>query len=247
MAIKPRFDIAAFPDQALFSRILAYHWLRYEMGCYMVTFERHPFAYHLRPDVLGMNKRRLLIEVEVKISLSDMKADLEKRHRQAATMVSEFRRQTPAVPSYLYYMVSPHLVGDALEVLPPHVGVISRHPTSLSGHTGFPAIVLHRKAVKLHDKRLSPRAVADMVRDLAGTMASLLTDMAYILRGHPELIHNGHLDYDEQRVHARENLPVPGKMSTKEVRLDTGSRTGKPMTKSEVASVWKERQKRLGN
>jgi hypothetical protein len=233
-----------FPDVTVFYRTLAFMWLRYEQGCYMITFERHPYSdrddVRDKPDVLGLTKRRRLIEVELKVSLVDMKKDLQKPHRLG--IVNDIGRQFPSSPSHLYYMVPAHLAGDALEILPPYTGILSPHPFLRDAYSGFPAVAVHRKSTPLHDSKVSTRVIADMARDLSGTMASLLTEMTYILRDHPEYIHNGRLDFDLNRIHAAAELPKPFTVTPPAAILDDGSRSGKQMSKSEVARVWKERK-----
>lgn len=238
-----RLDEKDFPAITVFYRTLAFLWLRYEQGCYVVTFERHPWRGDLKPDVLGMNKRRRLVEIELKVSLTDMKRDLDKQHRIRTTQ--DIMRDVPGSPSLLYYFVPPALVGDALELLPAYAGVLSPHPYLRDAHSGFPAVALHRRATKLHDKPISLRAMLDMVRDLSGTQASLLTEMLHILRSHPEHIHNGRLGYDIDRVLAAEKLPTPARVTPSEAVLDHGERTGKKLSKSQVQDMFKQRQKQL--
>lgn len=227
-----------FPDITVFYRTLAYLWLRYEQGCYIITFERVPYGgnYAAKPDVLGMNKRRRLLEVEIKVSLADMKNDLVKKHRMGVT--ADVLRQNPTSPSRLYYFVPAHLVGDALELLPTYVGILSPHPHLRDSHSGFPAVALHRRATALHDKPVSVRTAVDMVRDLSGTMASLLTEMTYILRSHPEHIRNGRLDFDADRVHAAEKLPVPFAVTPPQAILDDGTRAGRAVARTDLAPEW---------
>lgn len=234
-----------FPELTILYRTLAYMWLRYEQGCYMITFERHPYSdrTNAKPDVLGLNKRRRLIEVEIKVSLSDMKNDLAKPHRMNTGW--DIMKTSPTSPTRLYYFVPPRLVADALAILPAYTGVLSVHPYLRDSHSGFPAVALHRRAVALHDNKVSMRTAVDMARDLAGTMTSLLTEMVYILQHHPEHIHNGRLDFDAKRVHAAEKLPKPFTVTPPAAVLDDGSRSGKHVAKADVASVWRERQKEL--
>jgi len=240
-----RLNEKEFPDITVFYRTLAYMWLRYEQGCYVITFERHPYSdrVNAKPDVLGLTKRKRLIEIELKVSLVDMKKDLQKPHRLG--IVNDIGRQLPSSPSHLYYMVPAHLVGDATTILPPYTGIISPHPFMRDAYSGFPAVAVHRRSTALHDNPVSTRVIADMVRDLSGTMASLLTEMTYILRDHPEHIHNGRLDFDRNRVHAAAELPKPGSVTPPAAVLDDGSRAGKHLSKSEIAHIWKDRKAAL--
>lgn len=234
-----------FPDITVFYRTLAYMWLRYEQGCYVVTFERHPYdeVTSEKPDVLGLTKRRRLIEVELKVSSADLKKDLQKRHR--ANIQNNIMRHRAIAPSRLYYMVPAHLVGEALAILPPHTGVISPHRALRDSHSGFPAVALHRRATALHDEPVSVQTAVRMVRDLSGTMTSLLTELVYLLRAHPDLIHGGRLNFDAKRVHENERLPQPFKVTPPQAILDHGDRTGHQVQKADVDRQWRERQREL--
>lgn len=83
-------------------------WLRYEKGCFMVAWERSPFGDHCyRPDVVGIEKRWRLIEVEVKHSVGDFKANGKKRGLKLAW---QFPWQFWfAVPEEIANKVEPHL------------------------------------------------------------------------------------------------------------------------------------------
>lgn len=59
-------------------------WLRYEKGCFLVCWERSPLFTDCRPDIVGVEKRWRVIEVEVKHSLSDFKANQNKRGLKTA-------------------------------------------------------------------------------------------------------------------------------------------------------------------
>lgn len=60
---------------------IALRWLLYEKKCHAALYERSPCScLWSRPDVLGVTKARFLIEVEVKRSLSDFKANSKKHH-----------------------------------------------------------------------------------------------------------------------------------------------------------------------
>lgn len=87
-------------------------WLRYERGCFLVCWERSPFGeHHYRPDVVGVEKRWRLVEVEVKHSLADFKANGSKR---GLRMAWQFPWQFWfAVPSALAPKVRPLLPDGA--------------------------------------------------------------------------------------------------------------------------------------
>lgn len=65
-------------------------------------------------DMLVLDKSNRLTEVEIKISKSDLKADLSKRHGHASSIISR-----------LVYAVPDDLVEIASQILPNSVGIIS--------------------------------------------------------------------------------------------------------------------------
>lgn len=153
-------------------RALAYEYLRYETGAYLVAFERSPLGG--KPDVIGLDKRRMLHEVEIKISKQDFNHDAKKPHR--AKLMQNLERAYPRVPSTLSYLVPAKLVNHVLENAPPYAGVLTPNSVKLNSYTGMPTLTVLRKPTRLHDQRLSIRNCILMMRDLSGSMASLLRD-----------------------------------------------------------------------
>lgn len=153
-------------------RALAYEYLRYEHGCYAVAFERSPLGD--KPDVVGLDKRRQMREIEIKISKADFNRDAHKPHR--IKLMDKLQRQYPRVHNYLYYLVPSKLVNHVLENAPKHAGVLTPNALKLNPFTGLPTLSLLRQATRLHDQKLSVRDSIMMLRDVSGTMASLLRD-----------------------------------------------------------------------
>ena len=70
-------------------RYRAAEWLRYERRCPIIAFERPPQSWgSYRPDVLGITRGRALIEVEIKVTLSDFHWCLRMAENQSGTLVS---------------------------------------------------------------------------------------------------------------------------------------------------------------
>lgn len=71
------------------------------------------FSHEL--DLLIVRKSGYAIEVEIKVSKSDLKKDAQKRHqhRDRLDRIKE-----------LYFAVPDHLVADCMEYAPPHAGII---------------------------------------------------------------------------------------------------------------------------
>lgn len=161
------------PMNAKTLRALAFTWMRYEQSGIMVTFERSPYSSRILPDVLGLDKRRLLTEIEIKISKADFDKDMKKKHR--THLLEEIAKFRPRAPNFLYYLVPPKLVNHVLENAPSFAGVLTVD-ARMDTYSGLPTLTILRKAVRLHDQRLSIKNSIVMARDMSGTMASLLRD-----------------------------------------------------------------------
>lgn len=100
--------------------LIAMRWLRFEKRCMLVMTERSPRVWSCgRPDVIGVTCARYVIEVEVKRSLSDFRADGRKRHR----IVREHYLER--MPKLFYYMVPVALRDAVLAELPEWAGLLT--------------------------------------------------------------------------------------------------------------------------
>jgi hypothetical protein len=81
----------------------AMRWLRFEKRCPLAFFERGPRSS--RPDVLGVLNSRYMVEIEIKRSASDFKADAKKWH------IANRADYLPRWPRWFYYLVTPEIVG----------------------------------------------------------------------------------------------------------------------------------------
>lgn len=172
MAKRKCAPVGNVPMTARTLRALAYEYLRYECGCYMVTFERSPYGG--KPDVLGLDRYRRLFELEIKVDKADFDRDAKKPHRM--NLLKQLSKYRPTVHNYLAYLVPLELVEHVRENAPSYAGIITVNATKLSPYTGFPTLEVIRPPIRLHDNRLSMRHCAVMARDMSGTMASLLRD-----------------------------------------------------------------------
>lgn len=172
---KSRSEIVAdLPMTAKTLRTLGFSWLRYTQSCWLVAFERSPYSARNLPDVLGLNKKRQLIEIEIKVDKADFDKDNKKKHRQR--MLDELSKFQPRAVNYFYYLVPPKLVNHVMENVPEHAGVLTVNALEFDPYTGFPVLTVLKPALRLHDNRLSIKNTVVMARDMAGTMASLLRD-----------------------------------------------------------------------
>ncbi len=140
----------------------AMEWLRYGKLCHIVTRERGQRIG--RPDVLAVNAKGFLVEIEVKRTLADFKRDAAKPQRTNPS-------QSPNVRQFSY-LVPPELVVKVQPLLPPGAGLLTLGPqTSL--HTGLPEVVVVRQASpRLKVKPLTPKRIWELTRDMAGALVT---------------------------------------------------------------------------
>lgn len=164
------------PASAKIYRCLAAEWLRYDHGCYLVAMERSPWTTKALPDVLGLDAKRSLIEVEIKVSRSDFLADAAKPHRR--NLLNNIVGRMPTAPQYLYYLVPPALVDCVREHAPELAGILTPSDSQFSPHSGLPLLQMVRPATRLHGFKLPIKQCHIMARDMAGTLSSLARDYA---------------------------------------------------------------------
>jgi hypothetical protein len=117
----------------------AFYWLRFDKKCPIVLFERSPRIYWGRPDVLGVGKDRFLLEIEIKRSMADFRANQEKTH------VANRPRIIRRWPRLYWFLVPKALVAKVIPELPEYAGLLTEGPgTSLDYST--PVIEVVRKA-----------------------------------------------------------------------------------------------------
>lgn len=143
-----------------FLEVSAMEWLRYVRNCHVVMLERGQGTG--RPDVLAVNARRFLTEVEVKRSLSDFRRDALKPQRQNP------RKHAPQIRQ-LYYSVPPELVEKVQPILPPDCGLLTLS-RQLSGFTGLPeTVVVVPAAIRAWAKPVTEERLWTLVRDMAAS------------------------------------------------------------------------------
>lgn len=93
--------------------IFAMNFLRFEKRCPVALFERSPRPGIGEPDVLGITRDRHLLEIEIKRSYSDFRANEKKAHlsiRFKSQFQLEAERFAPRWPKQFWYLVPPELV-----------------------------------------------------------------------------------------------------------------------------------------
>lgn len=129
-------------------------------------------------DILVVDKKRFLTEVEVKTSLADLKRDGKKRkHRRFSITESDY---LGPYPTHLFYFAVPEeIVEQALEICRnqyPYAGVLSCEGISDYG------VTVRRAAKALSQHRLSFPRILVMIRSQSGTLCRTLNEMASMKR-----------------------------------------------------------------
>lgn len=90
--------------------LMALRWLRFQKRCPLAFLERGPRnPYGRRPDALGITPARYMVEIEIKRSVSDFRADSKKPHIVFRdSLINRW-------PKWFYYLVPPSIV-DKVQV-----------------------------------------------------------------------------------------------------------------------------------
>lgn len=93
-------------------------WLWLQKNCHYVIEQRSPRCMNGEPDVMGVTKARYLVEIEIKRSLHDFKADAKKWHRVNRLLYLKSQ------PRWVYYLVPERLAEEALKITPEWAGLM---------------------------------------------------------------------------------------------------------------------------
>lgn len=100
-------------------RLMAMRWLRWKKSCAIVLSERSPRVWPCgQPDVLGVTCARFMIEIEIKRTLSDFRADAKKLHRINREL--HISRQ----PKQFFYLAPASLAARIEPELPAWAGLL---------------------------------------------------------------------------------------------------------------------------
>lgn len=105
---------------------MAMHFLRFEKRCRVALFGRSPRPGHGLPDVLGITSDRFILEIEVKRSYSDFRANEKKAHIRARSSDFELvqERFAPRWPKQFWYLVPPEIVKKVEPWVPDYAGLM---------------------------------------------------------------------------------------------------------------------------
>lgn len=144
-------------------------WLRMEKDCPIVLMERSPRYGHGKPDVLGITNARFMLEIEIKRSLSDFRANAAKHHvRNRDAGIANLEQW----PKQFWFLVPPDLVDKVEPELPEWAGLLTiKDRRSAGWYTDVFAI---KKAPINHkSKKLSLKDGLKMLRVVGNEVFSL--------------------------------------------------------------------------
>lgn len=153
---------------------LEYHaarWLKWEKRCQLVMTERSPRCWFAgEPDVIGVNPSRFIFEIEVKRSMSDFRANQNKRHMQNrfSNDPETAARYTAKAPKQFWFLVPPKLVQKVEPELPDFAGLMTLHGSQIQ--------VIRKSPVNNKSEKLTLMECAKLMQ-CAGNM--IISMMAY--------------------------------------------------------------------
>jgi len=146
---------------------VAGYW-RYKRQHNLVAFEICPslaWAGSTQADILSVTKERYLVETEVKVSLSDLRRDGNKRNHQ------HYKRGDGTLPvAYFYFAVPKDIANKACLVcdeLYPYAGILGSDGSDEDG------VESYREARRLNGSRLTIKLIVQMVKAQSATICRL--------------------------------------------------------------------------
>jgi len=143
-------------------------YLRYRRQCIVVAFERGVSGHVDNPDVLGVTVQRYLIEIEVKVSVSDFRRDIDK---------AKWKCPGRLCPRQFYYIVPPDISDKVLKIWPDEDRGLLTLDRTRSG--GLHDVYAVKKAKAAAAKTLSTEQLVRLVKHQSGTLVSLARDKEF--------------------------------------------------------------------
>lgn len=137
--------------------LAAMRWLWLEKKCLVVLQERTPVSMMGQPDVLGITPGRYMVEVEIKRSASDFRADFRKTHRVNRQFYIKNQ------PRQFYYMMDRNLSEKLLPEIPDWAGL-------MTCDTVYNAEVIKSAPVNKESKKLNLKQCSKLARQMTSHM-----------------------------------------------------------------------------
>lgn len=147
-------------------------FLRWEKRCSIILAERSPREHATgRPDILGVTDSRHLLEIEIKTSVSDFRANAKKPHiaRLDATDKEVRDFQFESAPKQFWYLVTREILEKIRPECPSWAGLMI--------HGDYQVEVVKPAPTNKLSRRLSIKECARLVRCMGNQMMSLMTSI----------------------------------------------------------------------
>ena len=166
---------------------MALRWLRYEKRCVIVLRERTPRWIAGHPDVIGLLPSRHLVEIEIKRSVSDFRADKNKPCRRSR----EFYMSKN--PKQFYYLMPKEIAEKVKPEIPEWAGLMTNE------HERGGIVVLKGAPINKLATRLSPieccRMLPMLVNAWISSESSRDSNRWNFIDGHEPYIPRGVIDF----------------------------------------------------
>lgn len=148
----------------------AARWLKWEKDCALVMLERTPRPMAGQPDVFGVTRSRYALEIEIKRSVSDFRANAKKYHivNRCSTDAETAARFTARAPKQFWFMAPPKIAAKIDGEIPDYAGLLTL--------TGVQVQVIKKAPTNNASERLSLKECAKLM-NCAGNM--IIAMMAY--------------------------------------------------------------------
>jgi|GEM_PF-1807964 len=160
---------------------VASYW-RYARQCPVVALEvdSQLHAWADEPaDVLVLNKNRQLIEVEVKLTVSDLKRDAKKKKHRLFRETYKSKGQIWLTPTYHFHFAVPRDIANKVkpicDELFPYAGILACNGLY------SPSVDIYRNPKPLCGRRLNATEALRMVRGQSATVCRLATRIEELL------------------------------------------------------------------
>lgn len=156
----------------------AMQWLKFEKNCPLVIMERSPRAgYCGLPDVLGITKDRYMLEIEIKRSVSDFRANAKKPHiRCREEQLGELSdRYNAMAPKQFWFLVPEKLVEKVLPEVPKWAGLLTEEKRGLK--------VIQKSPQNFASQKLSLKDCSRLMRNVGNQIYALMAAKESMIHG----------------------------------------------------------------
>lgn len=153
-------------------------WLKFDKKCPLVFYERTPRYGHGQPDIMGVNDRRFIFEIEIKRTVSDFRANAKKPHivNRCSTEADVARHYQEMAPRQFWYLVPPKLVERVRPEVPDWAGLLTVENDPGDDGYSTPIRVKSIKPAPTNalSKKLSPKECIRLFGTLGNQIMSLM-------------------------------------------------------------------------